>query len=144
MVMKLKKKINNKVAIVTGAGSGIGKAALGLAREGVDIYLAGRKKRQTTYYKENINKENNEGICHVIKCDVSKETDKKNVYAIQNLWKTDLLFNNAGIRLKANTIDKIEFRDWKKVLILILTACFYVLSMPIINEKTMAKRRKNN
>ena len=36
MVMNLKKKINNKVAIVTGAGSGIGKAvALGLAREGV-------------------------------------------------------------------------------------------------------------
>ena len=36
MVMNLKKKINNKIAIVTGAGSGIGKAvALGLAREGV-------------------------------------------------------------------------------------------------------------
>ena len=45
MVMNLKKKINNKVAIVTGAGSGIGKAvALGLAREGVYTYLAGRKK----------------------------------------------------------------------------------------------------
>ena len=48
LVMRLKKKINNnkKVAIVTGAGSGIGKAvALGLAKEGVDIYLAGRKKK---------------------------------------------------------------------------------------------------
>ena len=47
MVTNLKKKINNKVAIVTGAGSGIGKAvALGLAREGVDTYLAGRKKEK--------------------------------------------------------------------------------------------------
>ena len=55
MVMNLKKKISNKVAIVTGAGSGIGKAvALGLAREGVDTYLAGRKKKKTTYYKATI------------------------------------------------------------------------------------------
>ena len=39
------KKNNNKVAIVTGAGSGIGKAvALGLAKEGLNVYLAGRKK----------------------------------------------------------------------------------------------------
>ena len=44
MVMKLKKKINNKVAIVTGAGSGIKAVALGLAREGVDIYLAEENK----------------------------------------------------------------------------------------------------
>ena len=42
---EFEKEKNNKVAIVTGAGSGIGKAvALGLAREGVDTYLAGRKK----------------------------------------------------------------------------------------------------
>ena len=76
MVMKLKKKINNKVAIVTGAGSGIGKAvALGLAREGVDTYLAGRKKDKLLNTKQISIKENNEGICHVIKCDVSKETD---------------------------------------------------------------------
>ena len=53
MVMKLKKKIYNKVAIVTGAGSGIGKAvALGLAREGVDIYLAGRKKEKLLITKQ--------------------------------------------------------------------------------------------
>ena len=44
--MRLKKiEYKNKVAVVTGAGSGIGKAvALGLAKEGLDVYLAGRKK----------------------------------------------------------------------------------------------------
>ena len=52
----LKKKINyNKVAIVTGAGSGIGKAvALNLAKEGIDIYLAGRKKKKTKLNKATI------------------------------------------------------------------------------------------
>ena len=61
MVMNLKKKINNnnKVAIVTGAGSGIGKAvALGLAKEGVDIYLAGRKKDKLLTTKQISVKEN--------------------------------------------------------------------------------------
>ena len=119
MVMNLKKKTNNKVAIVTGAGSGIGKAvALGLAREGVDTYLAGRKKDKLLTTKQISIKENNEGICHVIKCDVSKETDVRKMFMLiqKHYGRLDLLFNNAGIGLQANTIDKIEFKDWKKVI----------------------------
>ena len=69
MVMNLKKKINNKVAIVTGAGSGIGKAvALGLAREGVDTYLAGRKKDKLLTTKQISIKENNQGIKNIFCC----------------------------------------------------------------------------
>ena len=99
MVMNLKKKTNNKVAIVTGAGSGIGKAvALGLAREGVDTYLAGRKKDKLLTTKQISIKENNEGICHVIKCDVSKETDVRKMFMLiqKHYGRLDLLFNNAG------------------------------------------------
>ena len=81
MVMRLKKKINNKVAIVTGAGSGIGKAvALALAKEGIDIYLAGRKKEKLLITKQQSIKENNRGSCHVIKCDVSEEIDVKKLF----------------------------------------------------------------
>ena len=119
MVMNLKKKTNNKVAIVTGAGSGIGKAvALGLAREGVDTYLAGRKKHTLLTKKQISIKENNEGICHIIKCDVSKETDVRKMFMLiqKHYGRLDLLFNNAGIGLQANTIDKIKFKDWKKVI----------------------------
>ena len=116
---EFEKKINNKVAIVTGAGSGIGKAvALGLAREGVDTYLAGRKKDKLLTTKQISIKENNEGICHVIKCDVSKETDVRKMFMLiqKHHGRLDLLFNNAGIGLEANTIDKIKFKDWKKVI----------------------------
>ena len=119
MVMNLKKKINNKVAIVTGGGSGIGKAvALGLAREGVDTYLAGRKKDKLLTTRQISVKENNEGICHAIKCDVSKETDVRKMFMLiqKHHGRLNLLFNNAGIGLQANTIDKIKFKDWKKVI----------------------------
>ena len=113
------KKINyNKVAIVTGAGSGIGKAvALSLAKEGIDIYLAGRKKEKLAATKQQSVKANNKGNCHVIKCDVSKEIDVIKLFSLikKKHGRLDLLFNNAGIGIKADTIDKIKFEDWKKV-----------------------------
>ena len=61
LVIRLKKIENkNKVAVVTGAGSGIGKAvALGLAKEGLDVYLAGRKKDKLINTKQQSVKENN-------------------------------------------------------------------------------------
>ena len=119
LVKNLKKKINYKVAIVTGAGSGIGKAvALGLAKEGVDTYLAGRKKDKLLNTKQISIKDNNKGSCYVIKCDVSKETDVKKMFLLihKHHGRLDLLFNNAGIGLRANTIDNIKFRDWQKVI----------------------------
>ena len=119
MVMNLKKKISNKVAIVTGAGSGIGKAvALGLAREGVDTYLAGRKKKKLLITKQQSIKENNKGNCYIIKCDVTEETAVKKLFLLiqKQHGRIDLLFNNAGIGLEAKTLDKIKFKDWKKVI----------------------------
>ncbi len=113
------KKNNNKVAIVTGAGSGIGKAvALGLAKEGLDVYLAGRKKKKLLITKQQSIKENNIGSCHVIKCDVSKEIDVRKLFLLiqKKNGRLDLLFNNAGIGIEASTIDKIKFKDWKKVI----------------------------
>ena len=88
LVISLKKKVNNnKVAIVTGAGSGIGKAvALGLAKEGVDVYLAGRKKKKLINTKRQSVKEKYKGCCYVIKCDVSNYTGiSQNIYPVTRI-----------------------------------------------------------
>ena len=120
LVTRLKKIVNNnKVAIVTGAGSGIGKAvALGLAKEGLDVYLAGRKKDKLINTRQQSVKEKNRGCCHVIKCDVSKEVDVRKIFLLiqKQHGRLDLLFNNAGVGMHSKTIDEIKFEDWKKVI----------------------------
>ncbi len=115
----LKNKINNRVAVVTGAGSGIGKAvALSLAKEGVDIYLAGRTREKLLVTKLQSTKEKNRGSCYVIRCDVSKERDVKKLFLLikKKHGRLDLLFNNAGIGIVPKVIDEIKFKDWEKVI----------------------------
>ena len=81
-MIRLKKKLNNhRVAIVTGAGSGIGKTvAIALIKEGFHIYLVGRNK-------ENLNKTKNEAMrhtienrCSIFRCDVSDEKNVKKLF----------------------------------------------------------------
>ena len=69
---EVEKKINSKIAVVTGAGSGIGKAvAIGLAKEGLEVYLAEEKEKLLITKQQSI-KDNNIGKCHVIRCDITK------------------------------------------------------------------------
>ena len=72
---------------MTGAGSGIGRAvALGLAKEGLDVYLAGRKKAKLLITRQESIKEKNKGSCYVIKC--------INVIITNNSAVTIFIFNN--------------------------------------------------
>ena len=118
--MRLKKKINNiKVAIVTGAGSGIGKAvALALLKEGFHVFLVGRNTDKLIKTKKQSEVNKNKGSCQIFNCDVSveKEVQKLFLEADKKFKRLDFLFNNAGIGIKAKTIDEISFEDWKKVI----------------------------
>jgi NAD(P)-dependent dehydrogenase (short-subunit alcohol dehydrogenase family) len=114
-----------KIALVTGAGTGIGKAvALALMREGYAAVLAGRRK-------EKLDETAAEGSATgakslVVPTDVS---DIKSIMALfaktqETFGRLDLLFNNAGIGAPAVPFEELPYADWQKVVDTNLTGMF--------------------
>ena len=104
----------NKVAIVTGAGTGVGKAtAVKLSDAGFSVILIGRRKEKLEETKTECNDQ-----ALVLPMDVSNEVDVKKCFETikKSFSRIDLLFNNAGTFLSSKTIDEINFSEWKKVI----------------------------
>jgi NAD(P)-dependent dehydrogenase (short-subunit alcohol dehydrogenase family) len=114
-----------KVAIVTGAGSGIGRAtALALAREGYAIVLAGRR-REALEETAAIPGANSARIL-VVPTDV---TDSFSVRALfertkEQFGRLDLLFNNAGTGAPPIPLEDLTYEQWKRVVDVNLTGPF--------------------
>ena len=103
----------NKVAIITGAGTGVGKAtAVKLSNAGFNVILIGRRKDKLEETKSCCN-----GEPAVVPMDVSNETDVKKCFEMieKKFSRIDILFNNAGTFLSSKTIDKIDFNEWKRL-----------------------------
>lgn len=114
-----------RIAIVTGAGSGIGRVvALGLARAGYDLALAGRRlgpldavaaaARETGIAAE------------AVVTDVADEASVARLFArvAARFGRLDLLFNNAGIFTPGAAIDAVTLDDWRRSLDVNLTGAF--------------------
>jgi len=92
--------MKNKVIIVTGASSGIGKAcAINLINKGAKVVLTARNFEKLLKVKEEIGNEN----IIIVQCDVSKKEDCENLIneTIKKFAKIDGLINNAGISMRA-------------------------------------------
>jgi len=112
-----------KVALVTGAGTGIGKAvALALARDGYAVTLAGRRKELL----EATAKEAGNAPTLVTPTDVSDPAAIKAMFAKTKdaFGRLDLLFNNAGIGAPAVPMEELPLETWKKVVDTNLTGVF--------------------
>jgi len=95
--------MQDKVVIITGASSGIGKALVyNLASKGAKISMAARNTKKLEEIKNDIEKKFSTQITY-IKCDVTKELDCKNLIntTIKDFRKIDVLINNAGISMRA-------------------------------------------
>ncbi len=115
----------SKVAIVTGAGSGIGKAvALALLREGYAVALAGRRKDAL----EATAKQGKIAGAHAlaVPTDVSDPSSVKALFAKtrEAFGRLDLLFNNAGIGAPPVPLEELTYEQWKAVVDTNLTGAF--------------------
>jgi len=115
---------NNTVAIVTGAGSGIGRAvAQALLKEGYRVVFAGRRQDAL----EQAVKESGAGTCAMgVPTDVSKPESVRSLFARtkEAFGRLDLLFNNAGISVSGVPLEDLSFEQWTSVVDVNLTGTF--------------------
>lgn len=111
------KKFTDKVTLVTGGNSGIGRAtALAFAREGAKVIIAARRENLGQAVVEEIKKESGEAV--FIKTDVSQQADVENLFnKIKEIYgRLDFAFNNAGVMGPANRMDKEKMETWNKII----------------------------
>ncbi len=114
-----------KVAIVTGAGSGIGRAvALALVQEGYGVALAGRRREMLAETAQSA--ATGAGETLVVPTDV---TDPASIAALfratrERFGRLDLLFNNAGVAARGVPLEDLGVDEWKTVVDVNLTGAF--------------------
>jgi len=114
-----------KIAIVTGAGSGIGKhVAVALAREGYSVVLAGRRKEPLEAAALETRRAKAETL--VVPADVCDAASVRELFAKtrEAFGRLDLLFNNAGISGRATPLEDLSFEQWKSIVDTNLTGTF--------------------
>lgn len=113
-----------KVAIVTGAGSGIGRAcALGLMKAGFSLVLAGRRKEQLD---ETAKRGNDFGKSIVVPSDMTDSASIAALFAktMDAFGRLDVLFNNAGVGAPAIPLEDLSLEQWQTVVNTNLTGPF--------------------
>jgi NAD(P)-dependent dehydrogenase (short-subunit alcohol dehydrogenase family) len=130
-----KSVVTNKIALVTGAGKGIGKAcAIALAEAGANIIILSRTKTDLDKVEKNIKKLKRKCMSYV--CDVSNYNDLKSVF--KKISSLDILVNNAGTN-RPEHFTKIKKEDMDYVVDLNIKAAFHVAQL---GAKIMLKSKK--
>ena len=116
---------SEKIAIVTGAGTGIGKAvALALLREGYSVVLAGRRKELLEATAREGTSSRSRAL--VVPTDVSNPASVSALFARAKaeFGRLDLLFNNAGTGAPPLPLEDLTYEQWKTVVEINLTGVF--------------------
>ncbi len=116
--------MNSKVAIITGAGSGIGRSvAMALLKEGYSVTLAGRREealQETAGYAAD------RSHLLLVPSDISQPDSVKQLFAAtkEKFGRLDLLFNNAGVNTADVLLEDLSYEQWKEVVDVNLTGTF--------------------
>ena len=125
-----------KIAIVTGAGTGVGKsAALALNQAGWTVVLAGRRDQPLKDVQAASAHPNH---CTVMPTDVADPASVEKLFdaAVKLHGRVDLLFNNAGVSAPGVPLDELSIDQWKNVVDINLNGMFYCLRQAFKVMKT--------
>jgi NAD(P)-dependent dehydrogenase (short-subunit alcohol dehydrogenase family) len=117
--------MDGKVALITGAGSGIGRhVALGLLSHGYTVVLAGRKEQALAETADMSG--SNATRAHAMACDVTDPDAVKHLFGQleEKLGRLDLLFNNAGTFTPQASLEDISYEQWVQAVNVNLTGAF--------------------
>jgi NAD(P)-dependent dehydrogenase (short-subunit alcohol dehydrogenase family) len=121
-----------KVAFITGAGSGIGRAtAIAFAHEGASVVVTDISEQANQETKKLI--ENLGGSVLAIKCDVTRSEDIRRALdkAIETFGRLDIAFNNAGIEYKVQPTHEVSEEEWEHLINIDLTGVFLCMKYEI-------------
>ena len=118
-------RLENKVALITGGGSGIGRAScLLFAREGAQVVVADYSVEGGQETVRQIHAAGDEAT--FVQADVSKSAEVQNMIAatVKTYGRIDVLFNNAGIEGPSVKLARYKEEDWDRVIAIDLTAVY--------------------
>ena len=127
-----------RVALITGAGSGIGRAvAIGLAADGFALVLAGRRAEALAETAASVTT-----ACLVKPADVSDVASVDELFAAtdERFGRLDLLFNNAGVGAPAVPMEELSLEAWRRAVDTNLTGSFLCAQRAIAMMKRQDPR----
>jgi NAD(P)-dependent dehydrogenase (short-subunit alcohol dehydrogenase family) len=107
----------SKIAVVTGAGTGIGKAVAQIfLKNGYRVTLTGRRSELLDQTAQEVGASDENALC--LAADIRRDADVDRVFdeTIQRFGRVDLLFNNAGVGAPAVDIDELDVEHWRAVM----------------------------
>ncbi|MBO2542977.1 SDR family oxidoreductase [Salegentibacter sp. BDJ18] len=119
-------ELKGKVALITGAASGIGEStALLFAKEGARVFLTDIDNEKGEKLAKKINEDGGEAV--FFKADISKAQDSENIVnqAVKKFGKLDIAVNNAGVGGPQHPVGEYPVEGWDKVIAINLSGVFY-------------------